>query len=155
MVLDCPVELGQCSLKSITKVSEMGTILLVEDDDCLREGIRLQLEADQHRVVEAADGTEVSQYCRSFIFDLIITDFAMPGMNGQEVIQTVSASQPITPIILMSDGIEEHVLLCILHRFPSVRYLPKQIITTHLPDYAKEALRLKHPMTDRLSGLQQ
>lgn len=130
----------------------MATILLIEDDDALRESIRVQLKADNHRLVEVADGTEASQYWRSFIFDLIITDFSMPGMNGQEVIQMVSAGQPTLPIILMSDEIEESVLLCILHRFPSVRYLPKQIISTHLPGYLRDALRMKPAMSDRLSG---
>ncbi|MBX3327982.1 MAG: response regulator [Nitrospira sp.] len=131
----------------------MATILLVEDHDDLRANIRFRLELDHHRVVEAADGAEASQYWKSFIFDLIITDFSMPGMNGQEVIRMVSASQPTLPIILMSDGIEESVLLCILHRFPSVRYLPKQVISTHLPCYLRDALRMKHAMFDRLSGV--
>ncbi len=132
-------------------MTTMATILLVEDHDDLRANIRLRLELDHHRVVEAADGTEARQYWRSFTFDLIITAFSMPSMNGQEVIQMVSAGQPTLPIILMSDGIEESVLLCILHRFPSVRYLPKQIISTHLPIYLSDALRMKPAMSDRLS----
>jgi len=130
----------------------MATILLVEDDDDLRESIRVQLEADRHRVVEADDGTEAIQCWRSFVFDLIITDFSMPGLNGQEVIQMVSASQPELPVILMSCGIEEPVLLCILHRFPSVQYLPKQIISTHLRGYVRDALR-GQVTSDHLSGL--
>jgi len=65
----------------------MATILLVEDDDDLRESLRAQLEADRHRVVEAANGAEAIRCWRSFIFDLIITDFSMPGMDGQAVIQ--------------------------------------------------------------------
>lgn len=78
----------------------------------------------------------------------------MPGMNGQGIIQMVSASQPALPIILMSSGIEEQVLLCILHRFPSVRYLPKQIIRTHLRGYVRDALR-GQLTSERLSGLRQ
>lgn len=132
----------------------MATILLIEDDDDLREDIRVQLEADHHRVVEAADGTEAIQCWRSFVVDLIITAFSMPGLNGQEVIQMVSASQPELPVILMSGGIEEPVLLCILHCFPSVRYLPKQIISTHLRGYVRDALR-RQVTSERLSGLRQ
>ncbi len=130
----------------------MATILLVEDDEDLRENIRVQLEVDRHRVVEAADGTEAIQCWRSFVVDLIITDFSMPGLNGQEVIQMVSVSQPELPVILMSSGIDEHVLLCILHRFPSVQYLPKQVISTHLRGYVRDALR-GQAMPDRISGL--
>lgn len=132
----------------------MATILLVEDDEDLRKAIRVQLEVDRHRVVEAVDGAEAMQCWRSFVSDLIITDFSMPGMNGQGIIQMVSASQPALPIILMSSGIEEQVLLCILHRFPSVRYLPKQIISTHLRGYVRDALR-GQLTSERLSGLRQ
>mgnify|MGYP003519835496 CR=1 FL=1 len=49
----------------------MPTILLIEDDDDLREDIRVQLEADRHRVVEAVDGSEAMQCWRSFVSDLI------------------------------------------------------------------------------------
>jgi len=66
----------------------------------------------------------------------------------------VSAEQPTLPVILMSGGIEEQVLLCIRHHFPSVRYLPKQIISTHLSGYVRDALRMRHAMSDRRSGLQ-
>lgn len=132
----------------------MATILLIEDDDDLREDIRVQLEADHHRVVEAADRAEAMQCWRSFVVDLIITAFSMPDLNGQEVIQMVSASQLELPVILMSGGVEEPVLLCILHRFPSVRYLPKQIISTHLRGYVRDALR-GQVTSERLSGLRQ
>ncbi|MDR4469686.1 MAG: response regulator [Nitrospira sp.] len=118
----------------------MATILLVDDDKDLRSTIRVRLEADDHRVVEAADGAEAIQCWQSLTLDLLITDFSMPRMNGQEVIQAVATHQPALPIILMSGGMEEHVLLCILHRFPSVRYLPKLLVSSHLLDYVRDAL---------------
>ncbi len=118
----------------------MATILLVEDNDDLRSTIRVRLEADQHRVVEAADGVEAIHWWQSLTLDLLITDFSMPRMNGQEVIQAVAAQQPALPIILMSGGMEEHVLLCLLHRYPSVRYLPKQLVSSHLREYVRDAL---------------
>ncbi len=118
----------------------MATILLVEDHDDLRDSLRLRLEADRHRVVEAADGNEALQLWREHNPDLIITDFWMPRMNGLEVIQAVFAHQPALPIILMSAGIEEHVRLCILMHYPAVRYLPKDGLCTHLRQFVREAL---------------
>lgn len=118
----------------------MATILLAEDNDDLRSTIRVRLEAYQHRVVEAADGVEAIHWWQSLTLDLLITDFSMPRMNGQEVIQVVAAQQPALPIILMSGGMEEHVLLCLLHRFPSVRYLPKDVLSSHLREYVRDAL---------------
>lgn len=118
----------------------MATILLAEDNGDLRSTIRVRLEADDHRVVEAADGAEAIHWWQSLTLDLLITDFSMPRMNGQEVIQAVAADQPALPIILMSGGMEEHVLLSILHHFPSVRYLPKDMLCIQLHQMVRDAL---------------
>ncbi len=118
----------------------MATILLVEDNDDLRGCIRCRLEADQHRVVEAADGNEAIRSWSEHKPDLIITDFNMPRMNGLEVIKAVAAHQPALPIILMSAGIEEHVRLYILKHYPSVRYLLKELVSSHLRQSVREAL---------------
>lgn len=118
----------------------MATILLVEDHDDLRGCIRLRLEADRHRVVEAADGNEAIRSWSEHKLDLIITDFWMPRLNGLEVIKAVCAQQPALPILLMSAGIEEHVRLCILMHYPAVRYLPKDGLCTHLRQFVREAL---------------
>jgi len=64
----------------------------------------------------------------------------MPCMDGLEVIKTVAAHQPTLPIILMSGGIEEHVRLCILHQFPSVRYLPKDRLCDQLHQIVRASL---------------
>ncbi|MDR4470615.1 MAG: response regulator [Nitrospira sp.] len=118
----------------------MATILLVDDQDDLRGVIRVRLEVDNHRVVEAADGAEAIRLWGEHHPDLIITDFSMPRMNGQELIQIVAAHQPTLPIILVSGGMEDHVRLSLLHRFPSVHYLPKQLISSHLQAYVRDAL---------------
>lgn len=118
----------------------MATILLVEDHAGLRTAIRLRLEANHHRVLEAADGEEALQRWKSATPDLIITDFQMPRMDGLEVIKAVSAQQPDLPIILMSGGLENELLLYILQFFPSVRYLPKEYASSHLRKYVSELL---------------
>mgnify|MGYP001569986999 CR=1 FL=1 len=117
----------------------MATILLVEDNADLRESIRLRLHADRHRVVEAADGNTAIQLWREHHPDLIITDFRMPHLNGLEVIKAVCAQQPDIPIILMSAGMEEHVRVYTLKHFPSVRYLPKDMLAAQLRQSVKEA----------------
>lgn len=118
----------------------MATILLVDDHDDLRRALRVRLEADDHRVVDAADGAEAIRLWGEHHPDLIITDFTMPCMDGLEVIKTVAAHQPTLPIILMSGGIEEHVRLCILHQFPSVRYLPKDRLYDQLHQMVRASL---------------
>lgn len=119
----------------------MATILLVEDNDDLRGTIRVRLEADGHRVVEAADGAEAIHCWRALTLDLIITDFSMPRMNGLDVIRAVAAHQPALPIILMSGGMEEQLRRCILDQFPSVRYLPKDVLSAQLRPLVRESVR--------------
>lgn len=118
----------------------MATILLVEDHADLRKALRRQLEEDGHRVVEAEDGNVAIQCWRMYAPDLIITDFQLPHLNGWEVIQVVSAQQPAVPIILMSGGMDEQLRVCILHQYPSVRYLAKDVLSTQLCSSVRDAL---------------
>ena len=118
----------------------MATILLVEDNDDLRGCIRLRLETDEHRVVEAEDGNQAIQCWPLHAPNLIITDFQLPHLNGLEIIKAVSALQPALPIILMSAGMDEQLRLCILKHYPSVRYLPKDELASQLRQYVREAL---------------
>ena len=90
--------------------------------------------------MEATDGNEAIQSWSEHSPDLIITDFSMPRMNGLEVIKVVCAQQPALPIILMSGGIEEQLRVCILRHFPSVRYLSKDVISSHLRQSVRDAV---------------
>lgn len=128
------IELGH------TKEMKMATILLVEDDDDLRYVLRRRIEADEHLVIEATDGSKAIQCWRLHALDLIITDFQLPYLDGLAVIRAVSSQQPTLPIILMSAGMKEQLCLSVLQHFPSVRYLPKDDLSSHLRRYVKEAL---------------
>jgi CheY-like chemotaxis protein len=78
------------------------SILLVDDN---RNGtlarVRL-LEEQGHRTTTASNGEEGWQAFSSDKFDLVITDYRMPRMNGQELIQKIREVRPDTRIILLS-----------------------------------------------------
>ncbi|MBF0283863.1 MAG: response regulator [Magnetococcales bacterium] len=79
-------------------------ILVIDDDPTVRELLRMVLEAEGHRVVEASDGQMgVDLYC-NVPPDLIITDINMPRMDGIEVIAEVKNRSPHAKIIVMSSG---------------------------------------------------
>jgi len=63
------------------------TILLVDDDEAVRQGTRRLLEADGHRVLEAADGAEAVKAIRGESIDLVLTDLYMPNMDGIELVR--------------------------------------------------------------------
>ena len=78
------------------------TILLVEDEVLLREGVQEMLEAHGFNVVVAGDGLEALDLLNQTEVSMVITDLVMPNMNGVDFIQRVQQSFPKLPIIVAS-----------------------------------------------------
>jgi CheY-like chemotaxis protein len=77
-------------------------ILIVEDEASIRACLRMMLEMEGHLVTEASDGVEA---LRSFIigqFDLVITDFEMPAMKGNELAVGIKQLAPAVPILMIT-----------------------------------------------------
>jgi CheY-like chemotaxis protein len=82
----------------------MARILLIDDDDAVRDMVRLMLERLGHTIVEARDGEEgLSLFCPAAP-DLVITDMVMPGMGGLEVVKRLREQRPDLKIIATSGG---------------------------------------------------
>lgn len=79
-------------------------ILVIEDDEQLREMLRKMLIRDGHKVLIAADGVEGMHSFYQFNPDLIITDIIMPNKDGIEVIMELLKCNPNLPIIAISGG---------------------------------------------------
>ena len=79
------------------------TILLVDDDNEVREVIRAMLHELGHVVLEAGSGgAALNVLQRESGIDLLIVDFAMPGMNGAEVARQAHARQPNLPVLFVT-----------------------------------------------------
>jgi CheY-like chemotaxis protein len=81
-------------------------ILLVEDERWVRECIKRLLWLDAHTVTEAANGSEAVALFVKSEFDVVITDYDMPEMAGDELvanIRTLSPNQPIVVITACAD----------------------------------------------------
>lgn len=76
-------------------------ILVVDDDPSIRAGLAAELEAEGHEIVTAADGNEGALRFRERTPDLVMTDLAMPGADGFELIRVVRAAGQ-NPIIVIS-----------------------------------------------------
>src|SRR6266853_2344031 len=82
-------------------------ILVVEDDPSARESIILLLRIDRHRVTEAKDGKEALDLLSRQAFDLVMLDYAMPGMQGWEVALNIRRIAPVLPILMVTAYLEK------------------------------------------------
>ncbi len=92
----------------------MQTILVIDDDDSLRDTIGLMLEQEGYRVHLAADGREGYERCLTLRPDLILVDLRLPGMSGVEICRQLRSDKVQTPIIVLSavgDEIDKVLLL--------------------------------------------
>ena len=79
-----------------------GTILVVDDEELVRQLFKNILKEEGYRVLTAMNGTEALQIMRASHLDLVITDLVMPGSEGLETIQTIKGEQPDLKIVAMS-----------------------------------------------------
>jgi two-component system, cell cycle response regulator CpdR len=77
-------------------------VLVVEDDRLNRNLICKVLRNEGHKVVEASDGAEALELLYAQRFDLVITDFVMPRLNGLKLVDQLHPLQPRLPIIFIT-----------------------------------------------------
>src|SRR5437763_5953973 len=78
------------------------TILIVDDDTELVEGLRLVLERQGFRVIEARDGHQGRQMIYNHHPDLVILDMMMPRMGGYPVLEHFRDKKETPPIIMIT-----------------------------------------------------
>lgn len=80
----------------------MASILLIENDDAVREVLRIGLLAAGYSVSEAANGRQGINSFRKAPSDLVITDIYMPDRDGLEVIEALRRTHPTVRIVAIS-----------------------------------------------------
>lgn len=83
----------------------MANVLLIDDDEILRDTVAQFLELDGHRVTTADDGERgLEALRRDASLDLVLTDIYMPRMDGAHAIVELRKIKADLPIIAMSGG---------------------------------------------------
>jgi len=80
----------------------MAKILVVDDDQGMREFLEIMMTREGYRVVTAGDAGKALARCRKETFDLIITDLKMPKMDGIAFLKEVKQLSPETMVILIT-----------------------------------------------------
>jgi len=98
----------------IERVVSIQTILVIDDDESLRDTIGLMLEKESFRPILVGDGAAGLEQAFSAKPHLILVDLRMPGLNGVDVCKRLRASGAKTPVIVLSavgDEIDKVLLL--------------------------------------------
>ena len=86
-------------------------ILVIEDERLLAQSIRAVLEQKGFSVETVYDGETGAEYARLGIYDLVILDVMLPGMDGFQVAQTLRSGRCATPILMLTarSGIDDRI----------------------------------------------
>lgn len=133
-----------------------GTILLVEDEDSLRELSHRLLEGMGYAVIEAANGADairIAGQCADRI-QLLVTDVVMPGMSGRELAELLVASHSQMKVLYVS-GHTDDVIMHYAILKPGVAFLQKPFTRDGLAKKIQEVLGETGGTTDRCVGASQ
>jgi two-component system response regulator len=80
-------------------------VLLVEDDDTLREIYAMKFELEHMPVAVAENGARALDQVKAFHPDIVLLDMMMPVMGGLEFMQRLSAKNPCPPAVIVFSNV--------------------------------------------------
>ena len=86
-------------------------VLLVDDHDLFRTGLRTLLQDEGFKVVDAASGTDAITACRSFRPDVIVMDVNMPRMSGLEATRLITTEHPRVRVVMLTVAADDERVL--------------------------------------------
>jgi len=131
-------------------------ILVVDDEPIVRQSITMLLEHDGHEVWQADSGEAALSEMAKRRFDLVITDFSMPGMQGDQLVTRIRQMIPTQPIIMITAFVEDYkvfgeasgrvdALLDKPFTFQELREAIKRVLIQEQPDQRGDFLPIIKP----------
>eukprot|EP01031_Cornospumella_fuschlensis_P046230 gene46230-56603_t len=89
----------------------MAHLLIVEDDELLRDGLCAQLVHAGHSVSSASDGAQAQSLLESTRFDGVVLDLGLPVVDGIQVLQWIRQRLTALPVLILTarDGVDDRV----------------------------------------------
>lgn len=100
-------------------------VLLIDDDKVYMEATRKILENEGHTVVSAENGQEALDAMKSRCFDVLLVDYYMPGMTGEELVRKIRETNSIVQIILQTGYADEQPSRDLIKRLDIQGYFNK------------------------------
>jgi len=82
--------------------SQKPRILIVDDEESLREFLSIMLHREGYQVDSAMDGAQAEAHLRDHAYDLVITDVNMPRMGGMELLRHIKERAPETVVLMIT-----------------------------------------------------
>ncbi|TET44919.1 sigma-54-dependent Fis family transcriptional regulator, partial [Candidatus Aerophobetes bacterium] len=86
----------------MAKLSILANILVIDDEEVMRDSCKQILSRQGHNVKLAEDGYQGLELLKEKSFDLVILDLKMPGIDGMEVLEKIKESSPETAVVVIT-----------------------------------------------------
>tara|TARA_B100000315_G_C14527529_1_gene564554 strand:+ start:53 stop:445 length:393 start_codon:yes stop_codon:yes gene_type:complete len=77
-------------------------ILIIDDEETIRDTLTEVLEEEGYLVSKAVDGHDALRQMKKVQFDLVLCDVVMPGADGTEILKSIRESSPFTFVVMMT-----------------------------------------------------
>lgn len=128
-------------------------ILIVDDDDSLRESLELVLAAEGYEIVTASCAEEALERLEDAPVDVVLTDLRMPGLDGMELLPQITRRLPGVPVLLMSAYGTEELALEAMRRgaydYLAKPFQPGEVLLTLKKARERERLRRANEILQR------
>jgi two-component system response regulator AtoC len=116
----------------------MATLLIVDDDTVIRDTLH-DLFSASHECHTADRAEQALAYLDIETYDAVVTDIAMPGLSGREVLKYVHAKHPNTPVIVIS-GVADETSARALTEMGAFAYFTKPFKLEEIEDAVERAI---------------
>jgi len=123
-------------------ISRRITVLLVDDHEVVRQGLRAYLDAQPDLVVvgEASSGDEAVEAATEFLPDVMLLDLVMSGMGGVEAARRVKSVTPRTQIVVLTSYHQDEFIFPAMQA-GAISYILKDVVMEDLADAVRKAAR--------------
>src|SRR5215469_2039449 len=125
------------------------TILVIDDDESLRDTICLMLEKEGFKAIQVSDGTAGLEQAHLAKPNLLLVDLRMPGLSGIDVCKQLRASGSKIPVIVLS-AVGDEIDKVLLLEIGADDYVVKPFGTRELLARIRAVLRRTNPETNPL-----
>ncbi len=128
------------------------TVLIVDDHEVVRQGLRAYLEAQPDFVVigEASNGDEAVEAAAEYLPDVMLLDLVMSGMGGVEAARRVKSATPRTQIVVLTSYHQDEFIFPAMQA-GAISYILKDVVMDDLADAVRKAARGEGVMHPRVA----